>query len=98
MRAYGVIGSAWRTHAQALHRIRRADAEQGESVAQHLSHGDDQREPRVPQPNVVDQEALRIILTVEFLRQILEMERELVRRELARGERDLVGEIAETTQ
>ena len=47
---------------------------------------------------VVDEKALRIIVTVEFLRQILEVERELVRREFTRGERDLVGKIGKAAQ
>ena len=60
--------------------------------------GDDQREPRVANRRVVDEKALRIIVTVEFLRQILQVERQLVRREFARRSGDLVGKVGEAAQ
>src|SRR6185437_374810 len=84
--------------AQALHLIRRPDAENREAVAQHLPDGHDQREPRIANARIVDQEPLRIIVTVKFLRQILQVEGKLMRREFARGKRGLIGEIGEATQ
>ena len=76
--------------AQALHLVGCVDAEQGEAVAQHLPDRDDQGEARLAQPRVVDEKALGSLVTVEFLRQILQVVSELMRRELARGGGDLV--------
>ena len=47
---------------------------------------------------VVDQEPLGIIVTVEFLGQILEVERDLVRREVARRVGELPGKVGEPAQ
>src|SRR6478609_3295897 len=73
---------------QALHLVGRADAEDGEAVSQHLAHGEDQCEPGVANRLVVDEKSLGIIVTVKFLRQILEVERQLMRSEIARGSSD----------
>ena len=59
---------------------------------------DHQREARTLQRLVVDQEALGIIVTVEFAGQILEVERDLVRREVARRRGDLAGKVGEPAQ
>ena len=59
---------------------------------------DDQREPARAHRGIVDQEPLRIIVTVEFLRQILEIERDLMRRQIARGVGELLGKVGEPAQ
>src|SRR5436305_14225608 len=75
------------------HLLGRAQPENGETVAQHLSRRDDERQARTPQRRIVDQEALGIIVTVKFAGQALEVERDLVRRELLRRAGDLAREI-----
>src|SRR4051812_37074711 len=67
---------------EGSHLVRCSDPQDGEAVAQHLPGRDDQREPRLAHAHIVDEEALGIIVTVEFLRQILQVERQLMGREL----------------
>ena len=66
--------------------------------ASTIADGDDEREAREPQSRVVDEEALGIIVTVEFAGQILEVVRDLVRRELARRARELAGKVGDPPQ
>ena len=54
--------------------------------------------PRALQCRVVDQESFRIIVTVEFLGQILEIERHLMRSGIARGSSQFVGEVGDPAQ
>ena len=78
-----------------LHLLGRADAEHREPVRKHDADGDDERETCESQSLVVDEEALGIIVTVEFARQILEVVRDLVRRQVARRARDLAGKVGD---
>src|SRR5689334_24736966 len=68
----------------ASHLLGCADAQHGQAIAQHLTDGDDQRKSCALFTLVVDQKTFRIIVTVEFLRQILQVERDQMRRQIAR--------------
>ena len=49
----------------SLHAFRRADPQQGETVAQHLACGAHQSQARITQRRVIDQELLRVVITVK---------------------------------
>src|SRR4029079_14596328 len=60
------------------HRARSGYPEHRQAVLQHLPRGHDKRQPRALQCRILDQETFRLIVTVEFLGQILEIESHLM--------------------
>src|SRR5512140_3824704 len=52
------------------HRLGRGHAEQAKAIAYDLAHALDQRQPRVAQFGVLDQELVRVVVRVEVRRQL----------------------------
>ena len=74
--------------ALASHFLRRGYPEERQAVGQRLPHRRAQRQARGAQRLVLDQDALGIIVAVEFARERAQVESDRVRRELAGGAGD----------
>ena len=80
------------------HGLRCAYAQYREPVSYDLSDGDDQRQPRLAQDGLVDEELFSIIVAVKFSRQFLQIEGHQMRGQFARRDGQLLGKIGEAAQ
>ena len=93
-------GAALRVLVVARHYIllRRRHAQQLQAVLQHLPRRGDQVQPRVAQADVVDDELVRVVVSVEVAGEVAQVVRELMRLQRARRgfqQLRIVGEAAD---